>query len=54
MTLTVDVFPQLPAPKKVVRSISKKLGFRGDFDRQYAKWVETLLQSEEQHLYNIY
>ena len=54
MTLKADVFPQLPAPKNVARSISEKLSFRGPFDRRHRKWVETLLQSERQHLYNIY
>ena len=53
MTLIADVFPELPAPKNVVRSMSKKLRFTGRFDRQHGKWVETLLQSERQHLYNI-
>ena len=28
--------------------------FRAPFDRQHGKWAETLLQSERQHLYNIY
>ena len=32
----------------------KKPSFRGSLDRQHRKWVETLLQSEWQHLYNIY
>ena len=34
--------------------MSKKPCFRGSLDRQHGKWVETLLQSEWQHLYNIY
>ena len=54
MTLIADVFPQLPAPKNVVRSMSKKLCFTGQFDRQHGKLVETLLQSEKQLLCNIY
>ena len=54
MTLIADVFPELPAPKNVVRSMSKKLRFTGRFDRQHGKWVETLLQSERQHLCNIH
>ena len=33
--------------------MSKKLRFRGDFDRQRGKWVETLLQSERQLPYII-
>ena len=54
MTLIADAFRQLPAPKNVVRSMSKKVCFRGDFHRRHSKWVETLLESERQHLYNIY
>ena len=54
MTLIAGVFPQLPGPKDVVRSMSKKLCFTGPFNTQHGKWVETLLQSERQHLYNIY
>ena len=54
MTIIADVFPELPAPKNVVRSMSKKLCFTGPFDRQHGKWVETLLISERQHLYHIY
>ena len=29
MTLIADVFPEVPAPKNVVRYLSKKLCFRG-------------------------
>ena len=54
MPLTADVFRVKPAPKNVFRSISKKLCFRGPFDRQHGKWVETQLQSERKHLYNIF
>ena len=54
MTLIADVFPEFPAPKNVVRSMSKKLCFTKHFERKHFKWVETLLQSDWQHLYNIY
>ena len=54
MTLIAEVFLELPAPKNMVGSMSKKLCFRGPFDSQHGKWVETLLQSERQQLYNIY
>ena len=47
MNLIADVFPQLTPLKNVVRSISKKLCFTGPFDRQYGKWVVTLLLSED-------
>ena len=46
MTLIADVFPEIPAPKNMVRSLSKKPSFRGPLDRQHGNWVETLLQSE--------
>ena len=54
MTLRADVFPELPAPKNVVRSMSKKLCFTGPFQRQHGKWVERVLQCGRQRLYNIY
>ena len=54
MTPIADVFPQLPVAEKVVRSISKKLSFRGAFITQQGKSVETVLQSERQCLYNIF
>ena len=53
MTLIAAVFPQLPVPKNVVRSMSKKLCFRGPFQRQHGKCFETLLQYGRQHLYKI-
>ena len=46
MTLVADVSLEIPAPKNMVRKLSKKPYFRGPLDRQQAKWVETLLQSE--------
>ena len=54
MTLIADVFPEIPAKKNMVRSISKKPCIRGLLDRKGGKCIETLLQSEWQHLYNIY
>ena len=46
MTFIADLFSELPAPKYVVGSMSKKLCFTGPFKRQHEKWVKTLLQSE--------
>ena len=46
MTLIADVFWKIPAPKNMVRKMSKKPCFRGPLDRQHGKWAETLLQSE--------
>ena len=54
MTLIAHVFREIPAPKDMVREMSKKPCLRGPLDRQPGNSVETLLQSEWQHLYNIY
>ena len=42
MTLIADVFPEPPAPKKMVTEISKKPCFRGRLERQEGKWFERL------------
>ena len=49
-----DVFPKLRIPKKVVKSISKESLFRGPFEKQHGKRVQTLLKSERKHFYHIY
>ena len=54
MSVIADVLLELPAPKNVVRSMSKKLCFKGPSDTQHGKWVKTMLQSEWQYLYHIY
>ena len=54
MPLIADAFPKAGAAKKVVKQMSKDYCFRAPLDRQHNKWVETLLISERQHLYNIY
>ena len=53
MTFIVDLFPKLRTPKNVVRYMSKKSRFKGPFDRQHRKRVQTLLQSDPQHRYYI-
>ena len=53
MTLIADLFPKLRTPKNVLRYISKKSGFKGPFDSQHGKRVQTLLRSEPQHRYHI-
>ena len=53
MTLIADLFPKLCTPKNVVRYMSKKSRFKGPFDRQQGKRVQTLLQSQRQHRYHI-
>ena len=54
MNFIAYLFPELPPPKNVVRSMFKKFCFTEPLDRQHGKFVETLLQSERQHLCNIY
>ena len=54
MNLIGDVFPEIPAPKNIVGSMSKKPCFARPFNRQHGKWVERLLQSEREHLSHIY
>ena len=46
MTLVAYVFPEITAPKNMVRKMAKKPFFRGPLDRQCGKCIETLLQSE--------
>ena len=53
MTLIADSFTKLGTPKNVVRYMFKKSRFKGPFDRQHGKRVQTLLQSEPQHRYHI-
>ena len=53
MTLIADLFPKLRTPKKGVRYMSIKSCFKGPFDRQDGKRVQTLLQSEREHCYHI-
>ena len=53
MTFIADLFPILRTRKNVVRYMSKKSRFKGSFDRQHVKRVETLLRSEPQHRYHM-
>ena len=53
MTLIADLFPKLRTPKSVLRYLSKQSHFKGPFDRQHSKRVQTLLQLEPQHRYHI-
>ena len=50
MTLTANVSLEIPTPRNMVRQMSEKPCFRGTLDRQQDKLVETMLQSERQHL----
>ena len=51
MTLRADVFPEIPSPKNMVWLMSKKSCFRRPLDREHGKSLETMFQSEWQHLY---
>ena len=53
MTLIAYLFPKLRTPKNVVIYMSKKSRFKGPFDRQHGKRVQTMLQSDPQHRYHI-
>ena len=53
MTLIADLFAKLRTPKNVDRYLSKKSCFKGPFDRQHGKRVQTLLRSGSQHRYHI-
>ena len=54
MTLIADFFSKLRTPENVARYMSKKSRFKGPFDRQHGKRIQTLLRSREQHCYHIY
>ena len=45
MTLIADLFPKLRIPENVVRYMSKKSRFKGPFDTQHGKRVQTQLRS---------
>ena len=48
------MFPKLRTPKNVVRKMLKNCPFRRPFDKQHGKRAQTLLKSEQQHLYHIF
>ena len=54
MTLIADFFPKLRTPENVARYMSSKSRFKGPFDRQHGKRVQTVLQSGQGHCYHIY
>ena len=49
-----DLFPKLRIPENGVRYMSKKSRFKGPFDTQHVKRVQTVLESGQQHCYHIY
>ena len=54
MTLLANLFPKLRTPEKGVRYMSKKSRFKGPFDRQHGKRVQTLLRPEQRHCYHAF
>ena len=53
VTLIAYLFPKLCTPENVVRYVSKKSRFKGPFEGQHGKRVQTLLESGRQNRYNI-
>ena len=53
MTLIADFFPKPDTPENVARYMSNKSRFKGPFDRQHGKRVQTMLRSERQNRYHI-
>ena len=54
MTLIAYLFPKLSSPENVARYMYQKSRFKGPFDRQHDKRIQTLLRSGQQHCYHIY
>ena len=54
MTLIADFFPKLRTPENVARYMSNKSRFKGLFDRQHGKRVQTVLRSGQKRFYHIY
>ena len=44
MSLIADVFPKLPTPKNLARSMSKNSRFKGSFGKQHGKRGQILLK----------
>ena len=54
MTLIADFFQKLRTPENVARYMSNKSRFKGTFDRQHGKRVQTALRSGQKHFYHNY
>ena len=54
MTVIADFFRKIRNPENVVRYMSKESTFKGSFDSQDGKRVQTLLRSGQQHCHHIY
>ena len=44
MSLIADVFPKLPTPKNLAKSMSKNSRFKGSFGKQHGKRAQILLK----------
>ena len=53
MTLITDLFPKLLSPKNVIRWMSVKSCFRGQFHNKHDKRVQRLLKAAQRYLYHI-
>ena len=53
MTVIADFFQKQRTPENVARYMSNKSCFKGAFDRQHGKRVQTMLRSERQNRYHI-
>ena len=54
MTLISNFFPKLRTRENVARYMSNKSRFKGLFDRQHGKRVQTVLRYGQKHFYHIY
>ena len=54
MTVIADFFRKIRNPENVVRYMSKKSPFKGPFESQHDKVVQTLLRFGQQHCHHIY
>ena len=54
MTLIADFFQKLRTPENVARYMSNKSRFKGTFDRQHGKRVQTVLRSGQKQFYHNY
>ena len=54
MTLIAYLFLKLRTPENVAGYMSKNSRFKGPFDRQHGKRIQTLLRYGQQHCYHIY
>ena len=53
VSFIADLFAKLRTPKNVVRYMSKKSRFKGPFDWQHGKRVQTPLRSRSQYRYHV-